>query len=223
MRSIPLPGQTVSLLATWKAVAPEGCPYVFMEQGRWDYYHRQVEAGKWRSGQELVNNLLRRFKTMCRKAGVGPYTIHDIRRSCITNWAKNLPIHVVKQLAGHSDIRTTQRFYLSVQPEDVRMAQAIQTSVLKKIPRSDLTDPKVTHSSQKRVFPGRQGVRRRKQVFKEQGLAEIRLRGLEPLTFGSVDRRSIQLSYRRLFFLSDHSITTSGSSCQVLKHPKRAK
>jgi len=107
----------------------------------------------------LTNNALRRFQTLCRRGGVGPYTIHDMRRSCITNWAKHLPIHVVKQLAGHSDIRTTQRYYLSVQPEDVNRAQAIQAEIVGEIPRGDLTDPKVTHSRHKRVFPDRQGCR----------------------------------------------------------------
>jgi hypothetical protein len=77
-----------------------------------------------------------------------------MRRSCITNWAKHLPIHVVKQLAGHSDIRTTQRYYLSVQPEDVVRAKAVQASIVGKIPNDDLTAPKVTHSRQKRAFPG---------------------------------------------------------------------
>ena len=100
--------------------------------------------GKWRVGQDLVNNVLRRFKTLCRRAGVGPFTIHDLRRSCITNWAKQLPIHVVQQLAGHSDIQTTKQFYLSVQSEDIATAQAQQAALLPPIPRADLTDPKLT-------------------------------------------------------------------------------
>ena len=165
LRSIPLPEQAVGLLTAWQSIAPEGCPYVFMECGRWEYYRWRVETGQWRRGQDLVNNVLKRFKTLCRKSGVGPYTIHDVRRSCITNWARRLPMHVVKQLAGHSDIKTTQRYYLSVQLEDVRKARAVQGSLLREIPRSDLTDPKMTHFSQKRVFPGRQGSRRRKQIF----------------------------------------------------------
>lgn len=161
LRTIPLPEQTVRLLTAWQSVAPEGCPYVFMEHGRWEYYRQSLESDDWRSGQDLMNNALRRFKTLCRRAGVGPNSIHDMRRSCITNWAKHLPIHVVKQLAGHSDIRTTQRYYLSVQPEDVVRAKAVQAAIVGKIPRGDLTEPKVTHSRQKRLFPGRQGKRHR--------------------------------------------------------------
>jgi len=125
-----------------------------MEHGRWEYYRQSVADEQWKTGQHLVNNLLRRFKTICRKAGVGHYTLHDLRRSCITNWAQHLPIHVVQRLAGHSDIRTTQRYYLSVRDEDIEKAQKVQAKVLGKIPTKHLTDPKVTHSAQKRDFPG---------------------------------------------------------------------
>jgi len=130
MRMIPLPAQTINLLAAWKSMAPEGCPYVFMGERRWAYYHRQVERGRWRACQDLLNNLLRCFKTICRRASSRPYTLHDLRRTCVTNWAGQLPIHVVQQLAGHSDMRTTQRFYLSVQPQDLDKARAIQSSLL---------------------------------------------------------------------------------------------
>ena len=124
-----------------------------MEQDRWVYYHRKVEKGRWRDSQDLVNNLLRRFKTICRTAGSGPYTLHDMRRSCITNWADHLPIHVVQQLAGHSDIRTTQKYYLLVQPQDLQKARAIQSSLLGPIPAADITHPVVTYNRRKRRFP----------------------------------------------------------------------
>lgn len=165
LRTIPLPEQAVSLLTAWQCVAPEQCPYVFMDHGRWQYYKRQVQRRRWCKDQDLVNNILRRFKTLCRRAGVKQYTIHDIRRSCITNWAKRLPIHVVKELAGHSDIKTTQEYYLSIQPEDIAKAQKVQESLLGNIPQTDLTDPKLTHSGQKRVFPGRRGCQRKTQFF----------------------------------------------------------
>ncbi len=155
MRSLPLPHQAVGLLATWQSIAPEGCPYVFVEAGRWNYYRQAVRDGQWRPGQDLVNNVLRRFKTICRRAGLDSCTLHDLRRSCITNWAKQLPIHVVQQLAGHSDIQTTRQFYLSVQSEDVAKAQAVQAALLPPIPTADLTDPELTHSGRKRVFPAR--------------------------------------------------------------------
>ena len=163
MRAIPVPPQAVELLKTMRASAPKECPYVFLDESRWDFYREQVTAKKWRDGQDLMNNLLRRFKTICRQAGVREYTIHDMRRSCITNWAKQLPIHVVQKLAGHSDIKTTQQFYLSVQAEDLEKAQTAQESVLGELPTP--TDPKLTHSARKRAFPGRQGCQPKKEAL----------------------------------------------------------
>ncbi|MBN2212283.1 MAG: tyrosine-type recombinase/integrase [Sedimentisphaerales bacterium] len=154
-RVIPLPEQTINLLTAWQSVAPEECPYVFMEHERWNFYKRKVKAGTWNKGQSLSNNVLRRFKTLCKRAKVKVYSIHDLRRSCITNWAKSLPVHVVQMLAGHSDIHTTQMYYLSVQGEDIKNAQMLQSKMLGKIPETDLTDPKVTHFGKIRVFPGK--------------------------------------------------------------------
>ena len=105
-----------------------------MRETRWAYYRRQVERGRWRAGQDLLNNLLKRLQMLCCRAASHQYTFHDLRRTCITNWAGQVPIHVVQQLAGHSDMRTTQRYYLSVQPQDLERARAIQASLLGKVP-----------------------------------------------------------------------------------------
>jgi integrase len=170
MRTVPLSEQAVDLLTTWQSVAPENCPYVLMERERWTYYRQQVSHCKWRESQSLVNNVLRRFKTICRRARVGPYSIHDLRRSCITNWAQSLPIHVVQQLAGHSDIRTTQRYYLSVTIGDIKKAQKVQSRLLGRIPDRDLTDPKLTHSARIRAFPNRRTDLPRSQCSFRKGL-----------------------------------------------------
>jgi integrase len=161
MRSVPLPDRAVTLLTAWETAAPEGCPYVFMEHGRWAYYRERVDRKLWRKGQDLVNNLLRRFKTLCRHAGVGPYTLHDLRRSCITNWARQLPVHVVQELAGHSDIQTTQRYYLSVHAEDLARARRVQDDLVDGIPKPASTDTKLTHRRQSRSFPPTKGARRK--------------------------------------------------------------
>jgi len=165
LRTIPLPAQAVKTLAIWQSAAPAGYPYAFMEHGRWDYYRQQVDQGLWRDGQDLINNLPRRFKTICRKVGNSLYSLHDIRRSCITNWARKLPIHVVQQLAGHSDIRTTQKYYLLVQRQDLEQAAAVQQSLLRAVPDNGSSYPKATRFSRKRAFPGPQGKHNKRQLF----------------------------------------------------------
>jgi hypothetical protein len=131
----------------------------------WDYYREKVSAGKWKDGQELANNVLRKFKTLCRQAEVGKFTIHDLRRSCITNWAKELPIHVVKELAGHSEISTTQQYYLSIQSEDMDRTSKAQEAVLGQLPTATPTDPKLTHFARKREFSGPQGCQPKKKTL----------------------------------------------------------
>jgi len=67
----------------------------------------------------VVNNIARDFGVIRLHAGVAKRTLHDLRRSAITNWAQKLPIQVVQQLAGHSDISTTRKYYLAVRSEDL--------------------------------------------------------------------------------------------------------
>jgi integrase len=129
LRTLPLPEQAINLLTVWQTMAPVNCPYVFMDHERWSHYSERVNCGNW-NARDLVNNVLRRFKTLCRRSGVPEFTIHDLRRSCITNWARKLPIHVTQHLAGHADINTTRTNYLSVQKEDIAKAKRVQKSLL---------------------------------------------------------------------------------------------
>jgi len=105
----------------------------------------KATLGPWRDGQDLINNVLRRFKTLCRRSDIGSYSLHDMRRSCITNWVRELPIHVVQQSAGHSDMRTTHKYYLSVNDEDVEKAKRLQGKLPEQIGDGGKTDPLLTH------------------------------------------------------------------------------
>jgi integrase len=44
----------------------------------------------------VVNNLLRGFGKIGRRAGIKNCNPHDLRRSAITNWAQKLPIQIVQ-------------------------------------------------------------------------------------------------------------------------------
>jgi len=86
-RILPVPVEVMQLLADLQTEAPEGCPYVFVPGWRWDCIQKSRKAGTWQDEQRLVNNLNRRLETLRKRAGVGKLTYHDLRRSCLTNWA----------------------------------------------------------------------------------------------------------------------------------------
>jgi integrase len=132
-RMIPVPEEIILLLAKLQAESDEGNPYVFIETNRLNHILRRREAGTWESDFELVNNLTRSIQLICKRAEVESFTPHDLRRSCITNWARKLPIQVVQQLAGHSNIATTRKYYLSVQSSDLNSARLIQSEVMSQL------------------------------------------------------------------------------------------
>lgn len=147
LRRVPLPQEAADVLMRLKLLSPPLCPYVFMDAARWTQFKTAVDAGTWVSGRDLINNQLRRFQTACRRAGVPEFKLHDLRRTAITNWAKaGVPIHVAQQLAGHADLQTTQKFYLSVQDDDLAAARNAQQQLVAGL-SGRATDQKMTNSA----------------------------------------------------------------------------
>lgn len=65
------------------------------------------------------------FNQIRRLAGIEVGTFHDLRRTCLSNWAmQGLSLHEVKELAGHAGIETTERFYLAVRKDVLDRARA---------------------------------------------------------------------------------------------------
>ena len=132
-RIIPVPERTIQLLVDLQVQCDNGNPYVFIRTSRLNTILHRRQAGTWQPDYEVVNNLIRSLKGICKRAKVDFFTPHDFRRSCITNWAKKLPIQTVQHLAGHSNIMTTQKYYLSVQNSDLEEARKIQSEVMTKL------------------------------------------------------------------------------------------
>jgi len=131
-RSVPLPDETSQYLANLQVESMEGFPYIFINPERVFHIKQKQKQGKWSDVKDIRNNFSRDFERIRKRAGITNCSVHDLRRSAITNWAQALPIQVVQQFAGHSDITTTRKYYLSVRPEDVKRASDFMNSLLQK-------------------------------------------------------------------------------------------
>jgi integrase/recombinase XerC/integrase/recombinase XerD len=123
IRHIPLCREMMDLLTRWQGKAPERIPYVFLTAERYARVIDEVKKGKWSEERDLINNVLRDFTAIRQRAGISHCTIHEFRRSCITNRARQLPAPVVHKLAGHTSLETTMKYYVAVQEADLESAR----------------------------------------------------------------------------------------------------
>lgn len=146
-REIPLPKFTLDLMTKLQLESPDGVPFVLIDEQRCqrirDKWKQCREQGEDWFNHNLANNTITNFHRRVKQAGIETsgkkLTVHVLRKCCIQNWANVLPMNVVKELAGHSDIETTNRFYSTVDEEHLNAAAQLGDKLL-------ATDLKLTFS-----------------------------------------------------------------------------
>ena len=153
-RRIPLPSHTIDLLTQWQTEAPEGVPFVLLTAERYErvkakWLMIRKRGLPWRN-RYLVNNVLRNFKSHVKRAGikpVGKFTVHTLRKCAGQNWADHLPMNVVKELMGHSNISTTAEFYNQVDRDHEKKAAQVVQALLENHQGDKQSDVKVTYEA----------------------------------------------------------------------------
>ena len=120
MRTVPLPDAAVSVLTELQLSAADGQEYVFV-----------ISIGPTSGDRVKQSNLWRDFQIIREKAGLPKCSFHDLRKSYCTNLADAVPLHVVQELAGHADIRTTRKHYLKVREEQIDSARRALEEVMR--------------------------------------------------------------------------------------------
>jgi integrase len=163
-RQVPVPGETTALLAKLQNSAPEGHAYVFLPADRFLLIKEARTRGLWREQQTVLNNFQRSFRRLVLRAaqkaptlkdeeGNPTISMHDLRRSAITNWSRKANMQTVMRMAGHSNIETTRRYYAATTEDQIALvreasAAAIRGAGLKQ------TDPKLTPKAKNRSRAG---------------------------------------------------------------------
>jgi len=129
-RVVPICDQSARMLVDMQAEAQEKHPYVFISPARLQKIRERQKQGKWTARSHIVNNMRNNFLAMRDKAGMTKLALHDLRRSALTNWAQRLPMQVVQQLAAHSDISTTKKYYFAVRLEDLQSAGKVLNNIM---------------------------------------------------------------------------------------------
>lgn len=129
-QTIPVQMETMKLLTRMHTDAEPGTEFVFLSPARVEWIRATRQADTWSEGQPVLNNVSRAFKGLAGGAGVENVILHDLRRSCITHWARKLPAPVVQELAGHADIHTTLRYYVFIVSADMVEARKVTANAL---------------------------------------------------------------------------------------------
>jgi len=120
MRIVPLPDQAVSVLSELQVSANEGQEYVFV-----------AERGPSKGSRLKRHNTWRDFQAIRARAGLPKCSFHDLRKGYCTNLAGVVPLHIVQELVGHADIRTTRKHYLKVRDEQIDSARSALEEVMR--------------------------------------------------------------------------------------------
>jgi integrase len=126
-RTFPLTADLVKLLAEHHVSEPDGNPYIFVPDARYERIQALRKMGQWtvERGRSPLSKFCHHFNKIRRSAGIEVGTFHDLRRTCLSNWVtRGLSLHEVKELAGHAGIETTERFYLAIRKDVVDRARA---------------------------------------------------------------------------------------------------
>ncbi len=153
-RTIPVPARTMAMLVAMQQSAPHGHAYIFLDKDRLAAVKRDQEAGEWRDDRAVLNNFQWSFRQLVKAAArIAPslatwgrdkngeprsdkttISLHDFRRSAITNWSKEANIQTVMAMAGHSNIETTRRYYaVATEDQMERVRHASEAALTKAV------------------------------------------------------------------------------------------
>ncbi len=119
-RIVPMPEQAAALLTRLQLAGADGQEYVFV-----------TTRGPGTGDRLKRHNLWRDFQAIREKASVPKCSFHVLRKSYCTNLANAVPLHIVQELAGHADIRTTRRHYVQVHDEEIDSARRALEEVMR--------------------------------------------------------------------------------------------
>jgi integrase/recombinase XerC len=114
-RIIPLISAAVSVLLTLIEKMPAGQPYICLAPQRYKSLMLKGELN-YRMRCEPDNNFNRNFRALCRRAAVQNKTFHDLRKTGLTQLTSDLRLQEVRDIAGHSSVKTTE-LYLDKRPD----------------------------------------------------------------------------------------------------------
>jgi len=143
----------IAILSAVAVTRPREMPLRLHGRGQMgSYYREQVSAGHWRWARSVEQHASP-IPHVVAGSGVGPYICTICVGPASRIGHNMLPIHVVQEFAGHSDIQDDPAVLLSgAGREDVTKARAVQASLLGTILPADPTDQKLTNSARNGLF-----------------------------------------------------------------------